>query len=89
MAAPDLKKPDHPEIGRTLSVNELQVKQVVWLQKSGRPAIATMWVTQIHPEWVTFYSGVTRVSFLARRCGDGITDDDGLPFAIYEYLGKP
>ena len=81
-------KPTHPEIGRTLTTRELQVKQIVWLHKPGRP-IATMWVVSVEPEWIGFYSGVTRTTFLARRCGDGITDDDGIIFALYEYLGEP
>jgi hypothetical protein len=77
----------HPEIGRTLTVKELKPKQIVWVHKAGRP-IATMWVTEVKPEWVTFYSGVTCMVFVARRCGDSVTDDDGTSFALYEYLGK-
>jgi hypothetical protein len=61
----------------------------VWLQKAGRAQFATMWVMRIDPEYIAFYAGDVRITFVARRVGkDGITDDDGAAFAIYEYLGK-
>ena len=83
-----LIKPNDPEIGRVLAVNELKPPQVVWLQKAGRPQIVTMWAVEVTPTTVLFYSGVSRMHFLARRCGESITDEDGAAFGIYEYLGK-
>jgi hypothetical protein len=83
-------KPNHPEIGRELLAGELRRGMIVWLQKEGRSAIATMWVTGISAETVEFYAGVTNIHFLARRLPDGhIYDDTGNPMAIYLYLGKP
>lgn len=87
-----MTKPVHPEIGRALKVSELKPQTIVWLQKDGRPTIASWWVVLVSPHHVEFLAGEINTHFLAKRCSadlDSITDDSNIPMAIYEYLGKP
>jgi len=82
-------RPDHPEIGRELRVEDLKPPVIVVLQKEGR-ALATLWVVHVTEHFVTFHAGEIKVTFFATRLPDGrITDDSGLEMAMYEYLGKP
>jgi hypothetical protein len=78
------------EVGRELKVSELKPKTVVVVAKQLRPA-ATVWVVEIHPEYVHFRAGSINMEFLAARTGpdlEQITDDSGLPMRVYEYLGE-
>ena len=77
----------NPEVGRELKVSELKLKTVVVIWKQGRPP-ATLWVIQIAESFVHFFAGEANINFLAKRAGEGITDDDGLPMKVFEYLGK-
>jgi len=83
-------KPNHPEIGRELLAHEIHEGQIVAMQKEGRNAIATLWVTHISENSIHFHAGKLGITFLACRLPDGhITDDDNVPMAMYAYLGQP
>ena len=78
----------NPEIGRELSVPELVVKTVVVLGRDDRPNMFTTWVDVIGQDFVAFYSGEGRITFLARIREDGkLADDSGAVIHVYEYLG--
>jgi hypothetical protein len=86
-----MTKPNHPEIGRALLVSDLKPHTVVWVQKEGVEAVATMWVVAVTAHWVQFRAGAVRTEFMARRYGPDdelLTDATDLPIQTYEYLGE-
>lgn len=76
------------EQGCELLAHELTEKTVVILEKEGQPKI-TIWVVRIGSDFVVFHSGVTNVTFLAKRNPDGTMEDDTpARIRVYEYLGE-
>ena len=78
------------EIGRGLKANELKVGTVVVLGREDRPnARDTVWVDGIGQEGVCFYSGISRMGFVAFLREDGeLVDDTGKRIIVNEYLGE-
>ena len=77
------------EVGRELAVNKLEPKTIVVLRAANRPAV-TMWVAVVGMDFVAFYAGVTKTTFIAQLREDGsLADDAGRVIKVYEYLGEP
>jgi len=79
------------EIGRQLRTDELQEKTVVVIGRADRNSCLTVWVSEINPEFVTFYAGAAKPSFtfLTLRKPDGtLVDDTGTQITVHEYLGE-
>jgi membrane protein YqaA with SNARE-associated domain len=79
------------EIGRELKANELHSKTIVILVAEHHPnTLLTMWVDIIGQDFVSFYAGIIRSSFIAMIREDGsLADDRGRVIRVYEYLGQP
>lgn len=75
------------ERGRELATSELRERTVYIVGKDGAPVCATLWALRIEPDFVVFYSGVTRVQLLLKRRKDGtLTDDTGALVHVWEWL---
>lgn len=82
--------PDHPEIGRELTVSDLTGKErtVFVLQKHGAREFATMWLDSIASNVIFFYSGVTHIHLGLFPQPDGtLRDGPGRQIHVFEYLG--
>jgi hypothetical protein len=75
------------EIGRRLRLDELKKKTVVVVAKVGNPNAVTAWVSEIHEDYVTFYMGVTKTTFIAKRQGDDLVDNVNSTIEVFEFLG--
>lgn len=77
------------EVGRELKANELNVKTIVCIRREDRPITLTAWVSELGQDFVTFYSGAIKTTFLTFLREDGeLVDDTGKRIIVNEYLGE-
>jgi hypothetical protein len=80
---------ENDEIGRELTVAELQPNQLVVIRPPGRRFYITAWVEAIDPKTVTFYLGDLKLYIVNLIVDNRIIDDQSRQVHIFEYLGTP
>lgn len=67
-----------------------EAREVVVVAPPDKPFYITMWVLEVKPNFVEFYSGIHRwhvVNFI-RPDGRTLGDDQGRQVKVFEYLGE-
>jgi hypothetical protein len=78
----------NPEMGRELLAHELVVKTVVVVGRGDRHICVTVWVLEVHDDFVLLRAGETNMVLVLIRRQDGtLIDDTGRRIHVWEYLG--